>query len=49
MKADTEWEAVSAKVQGKDEAYKNVRVTAFIATIPDDPMCEVAQQVSEMV
>jgi hypothetical protein len=36
MKADTEWAAVTAKVEGTDEAYKHVTVTPFIACIPDD-------------
>ncbi|KXZ43502.1 hypothetical protein GPECTOR_88g445 [Gonium pectorale] len=36
MKADAEWEAVTAKVQGRDEAYKELDVTCFIATVEDD-------------
>lgn len=30
---------------GKDEAYKNMRVTCLIATIPDSPDNPVAQKV----
>lgn len=45
MKADTEWEALTNKVAGKDVAYKDVRVECWIAAILDDAEHPVAQQV----
>jgi hypothetical protein len=32
-------------VAGKDEAYKAMKVTCLIATIPDDPTNPIAEQV----
>jgi ribosomal protein S18 acetylase RimI-like enzyme len=34
MKGDSEWEAVTAKVQGKEPAYSQLRVACLIATAP---------------
>lgn len=34
MKGDSEWEAVTAKVQGKEPAYAQLRVACLIATAP---------------
>ncbi|KAG2446725.1 hypothetical protein HYH02_008287 [Chlamydomonas schloesseri] len=36
MKADTEWESVTKKVEGKDEAYKDLDVSCFVACVADD-------------
>ncbi|GIL83451.1 hypothetical protein Vretifemale_12028, partial [Volvox reticuliferus] len=35
MKANEEWESVTAKVAGRDEAYRDVDVTCFIAAVDD--------------
>lgn len=45
MKADAEWESLTAKVEGREEAYKHVRVVAFVATVDDVPELPRAQQV----
>jgi len=47
MKADAEWESLTAKVDGRDEAYKHVRVVAFVATIDDVPEQPKSQQVAQ--
>ncbi|PNW86390.1 hypothetical protein CHLRE_02g084550v5 [Chlamydomonas reinhardtii] len=36
MKADTEWETVTKKVEGRDEAYKDLDVSCFVACVADD-------------
>jgi len=48
MKADAEWDALSAKVEGREEFYKGIQVVAFVATIdmPEEPQ---AQQVCVIV
>ncbi|GLI59793.1 hypothetical protein VaNZ11_001757 [Volvox africanus] len=35
MKANEEWESLTAKVAGRDEAYRDMDVTCFIATVDD--------------
>ena len=37
MKADAEWESLTAKVEGREEAYKDVHVAAIIAAVDDIP------------
>ncbi|KAG2435258.1 hypothetical protein HXX76_007336 [Chlamydomonas incerta] len=36
LKADTEWEAVTQKVEGRDELYKDLDVSCFVACVADD-------------
>lgn len=44
MKGDAEWETITAKAAGADEAFKAVRVTCLVATVPDDASDDVARQ-----
>mmetsp|Transcript_6025 Transcript_6025/g.16049 ORF Transcript_6025/g.16049 Transcript_6025/m.16049 type:complete len:289 (+) Transcript_6025:1731-2597(+) len=46
MKADAEWDSLTAKVEGREEFYKDVKVVAFVATIDDVPEQPQAQQVA---
>eukprot|EP00983_Pelagomonas_calceolata_P056471 1144598-Pelagomonas_calceolata.AAC.7 len=46
MKADAEWDSLTAKVEGREEFYKDVKVVAFVATIDDVPEQPQAQQAS---
>jgi len=45
MKGDAEWEAITNKVSGTEDAYKRLQVSCIIATLPDSASDPIVQQV----